>query len=305
MPLSTETDGLAVSSPLWGRFPSLTAMALNLPYLAAENSAAERRSRALHRFIVASPILLLLAVGLVGHRRHAPFSGPAANEDFDRRVLAYRDRVVAAEALPQDEFPPLGPYLTEARRWNAGLDAGDLTPLIPAAYEDHLRDDVRGEIFRCGIAVASGLTLASERCLKAGQPVEASADALVAARLSNGIRGFELQACLQALLSQRRAIGVVARAWPSLSHSERITMRNSLAALWIDPHEVEGLATREKAQLKDYVRRQRGAIGERDMSVYEFGDQAVVAIRRSVRLSNERIAALLKGDEPATTKDLF
>ena len=272
-------------------------MTLRPSYLASGDSGAYRRSRALHRFIVATPVLLLVAVGLVGRLRGRPYSSPVGKPDYDRRVLAYRDRVVAAEALPEGDDPPLDRYADEAGRWMAGFDSGSLTTLTPAVYEDHLRrENARGEVFSAGMAVASGLSLAADQSLDAGRPTQAVPAALLAARLANRLRGFELQACFQCLLLQRRAVGTLARAWPSLSNAGRAALRRPLATLWVDPKEVEGLAAMEEAQFHDYEGRQRLAVGESRWGAFRLGKPAIVAIHRSVRLDDAQIASLLEGD---------
>lgn len=274
-------------------------MALRSTHLAA--NAADRRSRALHRFIVASPILLLVAVGLVGHLRHPPYPSPGGSPDYDRRVLAYRERVLAVAALPQDDAPPLKPYFEEAQRWLAGFDSGTLTTLSPAVYEDHLRDGPRGEAFRAGMTVASGLAAAAERAVEDKRNDEAATAALAAAQVSNRLRDFELQACLQALLVERRSVGILARIWPSLSSDRREEIRKRLTGLRVDPREVDRLSKIENDQIEDYFRRQRLTPDQRQLSTYQFADQAEAAIRRSIRMGNARIDALLKGNGTPTT----
>ena len=293
MPLLAEPDGLLRSSPSGVGFRPRLAMALPSPRLAAVNAVAERRSRALHRFIVASPVLLLIAIGLVGHLRHRPYASPAGTAEYDRRVLAYRERVAAAQALPDDDSPPFGPYSVEASRWVAGFRSGALTPLTPATYEDHLQTGVRGEVFRSGLTLALGLAVAAERRLDTGHPQDAASGALLCAQTAHGLRGFEIQACLQSLLVQRRAMGVLAGAWPSLAPSARRAMRVSIADLRVDPTEVERMWAAEEARNEDYERRQRSFPSDVRQTALALGKQAVAAIRRSARASNGQIDALL------------
>ena len=102
-------------------------MTLDTPFLAAESPAA-RRSRALHRFTVASPLVLLMAVGLVGHVRRAPYAAPAGMAEYDRRVLAYGPRVAAVRSLAAQARLPLAQVRVEAERWVDAYRAGRLVP---------------------------------------------------------------------------------------------------------------------------------------------------------------------------------
>src|SRR5690349_2225028 len=110
-------------------------------YLAADDYAMDRRSRRLHRFLVSSPVVLLIALSAVGHLRKPAYVGAAGSPEYDRQVLAYRDRVVAvAEIVHHKEAEKQRFLPVEAGKWVAGYRSGTLLPLRPAAYEDHLRD---------------------------------------------------------------------------------------------------------------------------------------------------------------------
>ena len=263
-------------------------MPLDSPYLAAANSAAERRSRALHRTIVAAPMLLLIALGLIGHLRPRAYPHPAGMRDYDARVLAYRDRVVAVAGLmEEDRQPTLDALEREARNWTAGYAAGTLVPIEPAAYEDHLRDGVRGEILRSGLGLASRLLTAAQTAVPQS-PSEVARTSLLAAETVQTMRGAEMQALLQSLMVQRRALALLSKAWPSLPEAERARFRPRLARLAIATDEVDRIAAAEAAREADYARRQSlPAFGKKDSP--EFA-----TARRSVGMTGDRLRAFLR-----------
>lgn len=274
-------------------------MALKTPYLAAENSAMERRSRALHRFLAGSPIALLIAVGLVGHIRKPPYAHPAGSAEYDRQVLAYQPRVAATHAFRRGDDEPSLLEVAEAKVWIEGYASGALKPIGPAVYEDHLRDGVRGEIVRNGLNLASDVALAADRTLAKGKSAEGAQEALLASETAFGLRNFEIQAYLQSLLLVRRGLGLVAQAWPSLPNATKDALRPRIQALRVDSSEVDQLAKIENDQFTDYLRRQKIA-SPRDADPRLDGgasDQEVAAAKRSVNMSNARVAFFFGGSE--------
>jgi len=231
-------------------------MSVKSPYLAAEHSVMDRRSRGLHRFLVSSPVLLLLAVGLIGHLKKAHHVGAAGTAEYDQNVLAYQGRVAAAEALLSRTGPPVDAILEEAGRWDAGFTSGQLKPLEPAAFEDHLNDGARGQVLRAGLGLSAELGLRAEAALRDGQPGRAAEEAMTSCESAYGLRGFELQAFVQSTMAVRRGVLVLSRAWPSLTSEEREGFRKRLRPLLAPLDEPEKLANTEKAQLKEYVQRQ-------------------------------------------------
>ncbi len=268
-------------------------MALKTEYLASENAAAERRSRALHRFIVGSPIFLLLAVGLVGHVHPKPYAHPASNGKYDRQVLAYRERVATVEAMMAGPDASTDALESEAARWVAGYDSGSLVAVPPAVYEDHMRDGVRGQIVRAGLALASALNLRAESSLRSGRFEDAGRDALLAAQTAHGLRGFEVQAFLQSLLASRRGLGLLAEAWPHLPPSERTAMRVRLETLSVDGGEIGALVTKDRQQAEDYRLRQR--ITDPGPTFANMARVSVAAATRSARMTDDRIRSLVDG----------
>ena len=273
-------------------------------YLAAANSANLRRHRALYRSIVASPFVLMLAVGLVGHIHGKAHFQPAGSRDYDRRVLAYRDRVVAVEAALGSSQTSSSDLEREAQRWISGFASGDLTSLTPAYYEDHLRDGSRGEVLRAGLALSTALSVRADEALEGGKVVEGARDSLLAAETSHGLRNFEISGFLQCLLTSRRGLSVLASAWPHLPTIERNALRPQLRALTIAPKEIDALQALDRDQRDDYQSRQGSASLQspgidlrlqRSMRMLE-----VSTMERSVRVNNARIKGLID-DAPATT----
>ena len=269
-------------------------MALRTPYLAADNAGMERRARALHRFLVASPIALLIAVGLVAHLRKPPFPHPAGSAAYDRNVLAYRDRV--AEVARLRKLPAGAPNAeAEARKWVAGYRSGELVAVPSAFYEDRLRDGVRGEVVRAGVALSSEVAQRAEQSLRAGDAPRAAELALLASETAFGFRRFEFQAYLQSLLGVRRGLGTVIEAWPALPEEKRAALRPRIAALRIDAAEVDGMAEAARDNLRDYLRRQKvRSLEEMNDPRIAMGPevQEEAAAKRSLKISNARVAAL-------------
>ena len=229
-------------------------MAVKTPYLAAENSAMDRRSRGLHRFLVSSPVLLLIAVGLVGHIKKPHHEGAAGSADYDRRVLAYQPRVVVAEdvMLPQRHADP-EKIKEEAQNWAAGFAAGKLTALQPAAYEDHLGSSVRGEVLHAGLGLSSALAIHAEETMRKGRTEDAAEEAILAAETAFGLRGFELESHIQASMTIRRTLVLLTQAWPLLSPTQRDAFRVRLRAMKMGADETLKLANLEKKQRRDYI----------------------------------------------------
>ena len=270
-------------------------MVLNTPYLASEEPAA-RRSRALRRFTVASPLVLLLSVGLVGHVRKAPSPQPAESVDYDRRVLAYGPRVAAVRSLLAQGAPPEADVRREAGRWVAGRRSGALAPLPPAYFEDHLQGGVRGEVFRSGIALSSILAARAARAREEGQVERASADALLSAQLARGVRDFESQTLLQALLVQRRATTLLIGLWPGRSARRRTADASALRSLLVPRSDVARLRALELRQFEDYQRRQKIAPKVADHQgrfLDSLEERQAHALDRSVSISNASVRQLL------------
>ncbi len=272
-------------------------MALKSTYLAADHSGMERRSRALHRFLVASPIVLLIAVALVAHLRKPPYPHPAGNAAYDRSVLAYQSRVAEVERLRKMNGAATDATVeAEARAWVVGYRSGELAAVPPAVFEDHLREGARGEILRAGVSLSSDLAVRAERALQAGNATQAAAQGLQASEVAFGVRNFELQAYIQSLLIVRRGLGIAARAWPSLSPAERAALRPRAAALQIDEAEVEQMVELERDQLRDYRRRQKIDSSNEALATQGSSEAEAKAAQRSLRISNARVATLLVPD---------
>lgn len=272
-------------------------------FLAAENSATLRRYRALYRSIVASPFVLILAIGLVGHIHGKPHFQPTGTRGYDHRVLAYRDRVVAVGAILASPEPSRSDLEREAHRWVAGLVSGELSDLRPAFYEDHLRDGPRGEVLRAGIELSTTLALRAEEAVHRGDSYRGAYDGALAAETSHGLRNFEVAAFLQCLLTSRRGIGVVASAWSRLSPEQKDALRPRLRALTVAPGEIEALRNLERRQTEEYQVRQGSPPVEvegLDRSLIERNKSAEASsMTRSVRLNNARLQALIS-DAPGT-----
>lgn len=269
-------------------------MVLEPTYLASENSAIERRSRSLHRFLVGSPVALLVAVGLVAHFPKPPHRQPSGSAGYDRQVLAYVGRVAAAQKLRKAGGSDAEVY-GQSRSWVAGYASGELVAVAPAGYEDHLREGVRGEILRAGLSLASEDAVRAGRSLFAGRAKQAAEGAVLAAETARGLRMFEVQAHLQCLVVVRRSLLVVEAAWPSVPAATKAALRPRIEALAFDPAEVEQLYDTERAQFEDYLRRQQiTAENEADYGAPNWpnGKEAHAA-GRIVQTSNSRIKALL------------
>lgn len=262
----------------------------------------ERRSRALHRFLAASPIVLLIAVGLVGHYRKPPYPHPAGGADYNRRVLAYAPRVKAVQDIDPSGSPTVTPEeVAEARAWAEGFASGELQPLVRAVYEDHLRDGARGEALRAGLGLAADLSFDSERAIEAGKPTAAAVDeALLAAEVGHGLRTFEIQAFIRGLLIVRRGLTVVEKAWPALSPTVKARLRPRIEALRVEEGEVDEMATKERVILQDYLERQQLRTLPSGLESGPTGPE-VEAARRGAKASNAKVQALLD-DDPSAMK---
>lgn len=273
-------------------------MSVKTPYLAAENSALDRRSRGLHRFLVSSPVLLLVAVGLVGHLTKPHHEGAAGTADYDQRVLAYQPRVAAAEALmiPLAQ-PDLKKIHEEAKKWTDDFASGKLTALQPAAYEDHLRDGPRGEILHDGLELATTLAIHSEESWRQGNAAVAADEAMLAAETAFGLRGFELESHIQASMTIRRTLALLGEVWPKLSTTDREAYRARLRTMKMGADEPKKLADLEKLQLKAYVQRQGRENLPPDMvpeRQNESTDREQAAAEHGVEEHNARLEKLLQ-----------
>ncbi|RYG26026.1 hypothetical protein EON82_04935 [bacterium] len=217
----------------------------------------DRRSRRLHRFLVSSPVVLLIAISAVGHLRKPAHVGAAGTPEYDRRVLAYRDRVVAVQSLPRSEkASKLASLTAEADKWVDGYRSGTLLPLQPAAYEDHLREGVRGEVLTAGLRLGSQLTYQAGQALEQKSYAKAASTSVLAAETILGLREFELQAYLQCVYSARRSLTGAQGAWPFLSKAERDALRPRIEAMRLTAQEPETLLRLDEHLLNDYINRQ-------------------------------------------------
>lgn len=232
-------------------------MALKTHYLASEEYAMDRRSRRLHRFLVSSPVALLIAISAVGHLRKPAYHGAAGTVEYDRRVLAYRDRVVAADGLTsRGAHASFAPLRTEAQNWADGFRTGKLAPLQPAAYEDHLREGVRGDVLTSGIRLSAQLSAAARRALHQGRFPEAANASLLATETATGMRRFELEAYVLCLHSARRPLDLLGTAWPNLTVQQRLNLKPRLEALKVDLQEPQALVQLDDRLIEDYLSRQ-------------------------------------------------
>lgn len=275
-------------------------MALKRSHLAPADPT-ERRSRVLNRLIVGAPLGVLLAIGLVGHLPRRSYPRPASTAGYDRRILAYRERVAAVDALKEGANPSVESLVAEASRWTAGYASGALAAIPADVYEDHLRDSPRGEIVRSGLDLSARLTTNAEAAIARRRFSEGASEALLGAETAFGMRGFDIQGHLASLLAVRRAIGVMSRAWPSIPSAERDAIRERLRTLTTDPDEIDALLEADARNRADYDRRWHSPGGLERLSVREPSRTAAL---RSVRLSNARLTDLMKGDATPTSDEL-
>lgn len=273
-------------------------MSVKSPYLAAEHSAMDRRSRGLHRFLVSSPILLLLAVGLVGHLKKAHHVGAAGTAEYDQNVLAYQKRVARAEDI-LGPFDPgtISQVMEEAGNWAKGYADGTLKTLEPAAFEDHLNDSPRGEALRAGLGLSAELGVNAEEEVAKGQVADAAEKALVSGEAAFGLRNFELQAHIQCTMALRRTLNILTRAWPQLPAATRAAYQVRLRPLIVPEGEPAKMAALEKQQLKDYIKRQgrENIPPEIDIDKEDSTtDRQQMAAERSIADLNGKIAKLLQ-----------
>lgn len=260
-------------------------MAFHSPFLA---DAAERRSRALHRLVVTTPVLLLIVLGLIGHTRRKSSPQPSEKAGHDTQILAYRERVIAVAALSAEgPDTPLKSLEQEACRWVQGYRSGLLVAVPPAFYEDHFRDGVRGEILLAGLRLSNDLISAAE--IRCPDPVTSARDGLLAAETAHGLRGSEIQALLQALIVQRRGVELLAHGWRALPPGERRLLRKRIAGLHVDPKEIDRMKRDLEKRRDDYQRRMGSAQMDEDPTT-ERGYRSAM---RSVRSSNVLLAELL------------
>jgi hypothetical protein len=273
-------------------------MAVKTPYLAAENSAMDRRSRGLHRFLVSSPVLLLIAVGLVGHLKKPHHEGAAGSADFDRRVLAYRPRVAAVQDLLMSlKHSNPSKIEAEAKNWSDDFAAGKLSALQPAAYEDRLGNSVRGEVLHAGLGLATSVVIHAEATMRQGHTTAAAEEAMVAAETAFGVRGFELESHIQASMTIRRTLNLLRQAWPQLPEAIRETYRARLKAMKMGEDETEKLANLEKQQLREYVQRMGIENLPADFSEAKQNaatDREQLASRRALTEHNSRLSKLIQ-----------
>ena len=133
--------------------------------------------------------------------------------------------------------------------------------------------------------------------------MEGARAALLAAQVARILRAFEIQGLLQTLLVQRRAVFVLAQAWPSLPAQERAGAESALRTLLVAPTDVESLRALDRRQLEEYRRRQRlGPVAE--TSIYErmSAQQETRAVERSVGINNAHVLALLKTVSKAASR---
>lgn len=281
-------------------------MSLKRPFLAAENSAMQRRQRALYRFLAGSPLALLLAVAAVGHFPHPPYPHPAGNADYNARVLAYRDVVAASQELRRARAPSADGLVRLAHEWVDGYAAGRLSPIESAVFEDHFRDGARGEIVRAALDLATTLSLRASRSQESGQAQTAAEQAVLAAETAFGVRGFDLQSHLQSLLAVRRCLLILELVWPRLDPEAKEALRPRLRRMVVAPGEIDALATREQTQLDEYLRRQKipaSSLGSPELRFIEGPNtEERAAAKRGAQFSNARIEAFLRKGEEARGK---
>ena len=214
---------------------------------------------------------------------------PSAKKDQDREILAYRDRVIAADRLAA-QFPDasLEDLIAEALHWVHGYGSGTLVALPPILYEDHLADGVRGEILFSGLGLSSNLITTAECRLKSA-PTALAQTGLLAAETAHGLRGFETQALIRVLAAQRRAVEVVATVARAMPAHERRKLRKRVLRLVTDESEVERMMREERRRIDEYRRRQRSE--ETDVS---DSPQKSLNARRGLSTSNAVLRKLLK-----------
>ncbi len=272
-------------------------MAVKTPYLAAENSAMDRRSRGLHRFLVSSPVLLLIAVGLVGHLKKPHHIGAAGSAEYEKRVLAYRERVAAAQKLlvTLRHSDPDG-IEAEAKNWSDDFAAGKLTALPPAAYEDHLANGVRGEVLQTALGLATSVIIRAEHTVQE-KPAEAAGAAMLAAETAFGVRNFELESHIKASMVARRSLNLMIQAWPTLPEATREAYRVRLRSMVMPEDETQKLADLEKRQLREYIQRMGQESLNKEFSEAKENattDREELAARRGTREHGARLAKLLQ-----------
>ena len=179
-------------------------MMVESPFLAAENSAYERRTRAFYRFVVASPLVLLITLGLVGHLHKPAFTGAKGSAEYDRRVLAFRERVIAATRATSKVTGSEEEAVREAKAWVSEFEAGKIGALPPAAYEDHFRDSVRNEVVATALLLSSKVVSGAEREMLAGHPASAARRALLGAQAIAPLGESELIASVETVMAERR-----------------------------------------------------------------------------------------------------
>jgi hypothetical protein len=250
----------------------------------------DRRARGLHRFLVSSPVVLLIAISAVGHLRKPAHIGAAGTADYDRRVLAYRDRVVEAERITDPDGPSnLAALENEAKKWTEGYRSGQLEPLQPVAYEDHLRDGVRGEVFTAGLMLSSKLSANAKTAFENGRYVQAASDSLLATETVLGMREFEFEAYLLCIHSARRSLDTLELTWPHLSAAERLALKPRLEALIVDPKEQETLIDMDERHVNDYFERQG-----RQNSIVRQGTTPTASLREQSAKTAERATGLFR-----------
>lgn len=268
-------------------------MGLKRNFLADENAAQDRRSRALHRFLVATPLVLLLTVGAVGHVQKPPHADAHSDQAYDQAILAYRDRVTAVNLLARTPARIARRLIgAELLRWREEMRLGHLRPIPPIAYEDHLRDGLRGEIVHTGLDLVD-MSFAEVQARAATDPKGAVDEAITAAEVAKGLENFELQAKLLAMIPLRRSLATIEGLWPRLDRDDRRTFAGRIADLKSEAGEVDRLAKVEWANVDDYARRQQISPSNRAKLPERPSKYLINAVEHSDQEVNRAIDKLL------------
>ncbi|MBX3117635.1 MAG: hypothetical protein KF784_01105 [Fimbriimonadaceae bacterium] len=202
----------------------------------------------LYQFMIASPVIMLAAVGVQTRTYHDDFEFARYSPHLEKKIRAYSGVMRAVELANDAEGTDSHPRLVRAAaaQWVQDSRSGELQPLEPEFLTDAINDGVKSQIYSACMGLCADLMVNARELSRQGEYDAAANDLVLATEVVQTLKYSDLTSVGAISTRQRGIFRMIGEYAPHLSAEVQKSLTERLARLEHSEKPVEPILERAR-----------------------------------------------------------
>lgn len=187
----------------------------------------------LYEFMIASPVIMLAAIGVQTRTYHDDFEFPRYSAHLEKKIRAYSDVMRATEMANESEGGSDHAQLVRSAglKWVQGARSGELQPLEPEFLTDAINEGVKSQIYAGCMSICADLMSSGRRLAREGDHDAAVQDLALATEVLQTLKYSDLISVGTISTRQRGILRLIREYAPHISSDVAKKVSDRLARL--------------------------------------------------------------------------